>query len=182
MVNKAVFLDRDGVINQAAIWGDKPYAPRRIEDFKILAGAEDAIVKIKALGYLVLVVTNQPDINNKLVNPVEVNAMHDRLAHLPIEKIYVCPHSQNEGCLCRKPNPGMLFQARDEFNIDLSRSFMVGDRQGDMQASKSAGCTSVFIDNNYGETKIVNYDFICYDLLDFSELLAGFCNVKKFEN
>ena len=65
----------------------------------------------------------------------------------------------------------MLFQARDEFNIDLSRSYMVGDRQSDMQASKSAGCKSVFIDKNYGETKIVKYDFVCYDLVEFSQLL-----------
>ena len=87
---------------------------------------------------------------------------------LPIfQLIYVCPHSQHEGCLCRKPNPGMLFQARDEFNIDLSRSYMVGDRQSDMLASKSAGCTSVFIDKNYSETKIVKYDFVCYDFTNF---------------
>jgi len=173
VVNKAVFLDRDGVINQVTVWGGKPYAPRKAEDFVILPGAEDAIMRIRAFGYLVLVVTNQPDINNKQVDPAEVNAMHNRLAHLPIEKIYVCPHSQHEGCLCRKPNPGMLFQARDEFNIDLSRSYMVGDRQSDMLASKSAGCTSVFIDKNYSETKIVKYDFVCYDLFEFSQLLAG---------
>ena len=172
MVNKAVFLDRDGVINQAKVRGGKPYAPRKAEDFVILPGVEDAISRISALGYLVLVVTNQPDINNKQVELAEVNVMHDRLAHLPIKKIYICPHSQNEGCLCRKPNPGMLFQARDEFNIDLSRSFMVGDRQSDMQASKAAGCTSIFIDRNYDETKLVIYDVVCYDLLEFSELLV----------
>jgi D-glycero-D-manno-heptose 1,7-bisphosphate phosphatase len=173
VVNKAVFLDRDGVINQVAVWGGKPYAPRKAEDFVILPGVEDAIVRIRALGYLVLVVTNQPDINNKQVNLAEVNAMHDRLSHLPIEKIYVCPHSQHEGCLCRKPHPGMLLQARDEFNIDLSRSYMVGDRQSDMQASKSAGCKSVFIDKNYSETKMVKYNFVCYDLPEVSQLLAG---------
>jgi D-glycero-D-manno-heptose 1,7-bisphosphate phosphatase len=182
VVNKAVFLDRDGVINQVAVWGGKPYAPRKAEDFVILPGVEDAIMRIRALGCLVLVVTNQPDINNKQVNLAEVNAMHDRLAHLPIEKIYVCPHSQDEGCLCRKPNPGMLFQARDEFNINLSRSYMVGDRRSDMQASKSAGCTSIFINRNYGETEIVKYDFVCYDLVEVSQLLVGLLNVEKFEN
>ena len=173
MVNKAVFLDRDGVINQATVWGGKPYAPRKAEDFVILPGAEDAIMRIRAFGYLVLVVTNQPDINNKQVDPAEVNAMHNQLAHLPIEKIYVCPHSQDEDCLCRKPKPGMLFQALDEFNIDLSKSYMVGDRYSDMQASKSAGCKSVFIDRKYGETQLANSDFICYDLQEFSKLLVG---------
>ena len=172
MVNKAVFLDRDGVINLAKVRGGKPYAPQKAEDFVILPGVEDAINRISALGYLILVVTNQPDINNKQVDPAELNFMHDRLAHLPIEKIYICPHSQNEGCFCRKPKPGMLFQARDEFNIDLSRSYMVGDRQSDMQASKAAGCTSIFIDRNYAETKLVIYDLICYDLVEFSELLV----------
>ena len=120
-----------------------------------------------------MVVTNQPDINNKQVDPSEIDAMHLQLAHLPIEKIYICPHSQDEGCFCRKPNPGMLFQARDEFNIDLSKSYMVGDRQTDMQASKSAGCTGVFIDHKYSETKMEKFDFVCYDLKEFSQLLAG---------
>jgi len=182
MVNKAVFLDRDGVINQTEVRDGKPYAPRKIEDFIILPGVEDAIVNIKALGYLVVVVTNQPDINNNLVDSAAVEAMHNRLAHLPIDKIYVCPHTRDEGCFCRKPKPGMLFQARDELNIDLSKSYMVGDRQSDMQASIAAGCTSILMDYNYPETQLQIYDFICYNLIEFYELLLGFSNVRQPEN
>ncbi|MDB2324247.1 HAD-IIIA family hydrolase [Alphaproteobacteria bacterium] len=174
---RAVFLDRDGVINQAMVRDGKPYAPRKAENFIILPGVDDAIVRIRSLGFLVLVVTNQPDINNKQVDPAEISVMHDRLAHLPIEKIYVCPHSQREGCLCRKPNPGMLFKARDEFNIDLSRSYMVGDRQSDVEASNSAGCTSIFIDKNYTETDLVDHDVVCYSLPEFALLLERFINV-----
>ena len=182
MVNKAVFLDRDGVINFSEVRDGKPYAPRKVEDFIILDGVEEAIANIRALGYLVLVVTNQPDINNNLVEREEIDAMHRRLGHLPIEKIYVCPHTKDEGCSCRKPKPGMLLQAQAEFGIDLSKSFMIGDRQGDMQASEAAGCTSIFIDRKYRETKIVNYDFICYDLAECYELLLRAKNVGKSEN
>ena len=112
MVNKAVFLDRDGVINQAIVCGGKPYAPRKAEDFVILPGVEDAISKISALGYLVLVVTNQPDINNKQVDLAEVNVMHNRLAHLPIKKIYICPHSQtNSTLICPKATWSVIVRA-----------------------------------------------------------------------
>lgn len=176
MVNRAVFLDRDGVINYSEVRDGKPYAPRVARDFILLPGVENAIVDIKSMGYQIIVVTNQPDINNKLVNPLEIEKMHRRIAHLPISKIYVCPHSQNEGCVCRKPRPGMLFKAREDFNIDLTKSFMLGDRQSDMEASKSAGCKSVFIDKNYKETKDVYYDMLCSDITDFSYMLRGLEN------
>lgn len=182
MVAKAVILDRDGVINHAVVIEGKPFAPRKVSDFIILPGVEDAIVNISGLGYLIVVVTNQPDINNNLVGQAEVDAMHKELGHLPIERIYVCPHRRDEFCACRKPKPGMLFQARDELDLDLSKSFMVGDRQSDMEASNSAGCISVFIDYKYKETSEVIYDFICRDLGDFYKLLMSIENVEKSKN
>ena len=176
MVNRAVFLDRDGVINRAEVRDGKPYAPRKIEDFIILPGVDDAIVNINALGYLVVVVTNQPDINNELVDPREIDAMHDRLSHLPIKKVYICPHTSYENCFCRKPKPGMLFRARDELDINLSDSYMVGDRQSDVQASVAAGCKSIFIDYGYRETGLQNPDYICDNLCDFYQYLLGAVN------
>ena len=176
MVNKAVFLDRDGVINHSEVRGGKPYAPRLAKDFILLPGVENAIIDIKSMGYQIIVVTNQPDINNKLVNPLEIEKMHRSISHLPISRIYVCPHSQNEGCVCRKPRPGMLFKAREDFNIALNKSFMLGDRQSDMEASNAAGCKSVFIDKKYKETKDVYYDILCADIQNFSDMLRGLKN------
>jgi len=115
VANKAVFLDRDGVINRALVRNGKPYAPRTLEDFEILPGVIDTVQALKRAGYLMIVVTNQPDIGNGLVDAAVVERMHAQLcAAMPIDAVYVCPHRQDEGCDCRKPKPGMLFSAKND--------------------------------------------------------------------
>lgn len=151
-LRRAVFLDRDGVINRSHVVAGKPYAPRRIEDFRLLPGAAVAIDTLATAGFLVFVVTNQPDIGNRLVAPSVVTAMHERLRReLRIEEVYCCPHRQDENCTCRKPAPGMLLEAAACHHIDLSASFMVGDRSSDMEAGQRAGCDTIFIDRRYAE-------------------------------
>ena len=153
MVSKAIFLDRDGVINKSIMKDGKPHAPRKFSDFKLFPGVVEAIKNLSDAGYLIFVATNQPDIGNKLVDPNEVEKMHAYLMEkLPIKEIYMCPHRQDENCECRKPKPGMLFAAKNKFNIDMSASFMVGDRYSDVQTSLAAGCTPVFVDHDYLET------------------------------
>ena len=166
MANKAVFLDRDGVINRALVRDGKPYAPRSLEDFEILPDVAKAIQRLKAAGYLIFVVTNQPDIGNGLVDKAVIEQMHAQLyAALPITKIYMCPHRQDEGCECRKPRPGMLLAAQQEFDVDMGASYMVGDRYGDVQASLAAGCRPIFIDKNYIETPVFSVNLRTDDLL-----------------
>ena len=154
MTRPAVFLDRDGVINRAEVRDGKPYAPRRLQDFRLLPGVPKAVRALREEGFLVVVVTNQPDVGNDLIDPSVIEAMHDRLrARLPIDTIEVCAHRQAEGCDCRKPKPGMLLAAARRLAIDLRRSFVVGDRWHDIVAGRDAGCCTVFVNRGYGERK-----------------------------
>ncbi len=149
----AVFLDRDGVINRSNVIEGKPYAPRRLADFRLLPGAVAAVERLRAAGFKVVVVTNQPDIGNGLVDAAEVEAMHARLRQrMSVDDIRVCPHRQTDGCACRKPAPGMLLAAAAEHGIDLSASYMVGDRNSDIVAGAEAGCYTLLIRRGYFET------------------------------
>lgn len=156
----AVFLDRDGVLSRSEVRDGKPYAPTRLEDFGLLPDAGPALTALKKAGFLLVVVTNQPDVGNGLVDRAEVDRMNDALADtLPVDAIKTCFHAQSAGCTCRKPEPGMLLEAAEELSIDLSGSFMVGDRWNDIEAGRAAGCRTVFIDRHYGERKPANQDF-----------------------
>jgi D-glycero-D-manno-heptose 1,7-bisphosphate phosphatase len=151
-VRRAVFLDRDGVISRSYVRNGRPYAPLRLEDFRLLPGAAAAVKSLRMGGFVVVVVTNQPDIGNGLVDATVVEAMHARLrARVRVDDIRMCPHRQDEGCACRKPQPGMLLEAAARWNIDLARSYMVGDRDGDIVAGKAAGCYTFLVDRRYSE-------------------------------
>jgi D-glycero-D-manno-heptose 1,7-bisphosphate phosphatase len=150
----AVFLDRDGVVNRAEVRDGKPYAPRRVQDFRLLPGAAGAVRLLRDAGFLVVVITNQPDIANGYVAAPVVEAMHQALRRrLPIDAIEMCPHGDADGCRCRKPQPGLLVDAADRLGIDLKTSFMVGDRAKDVLAGRAVGCYTVFIDRGYREPK-----------------------------
>jgi len=155
----AVFLDRDGVINRSEVRDGKPYAPRRLQDFRLLPGVVSAIHDLKQAGLLVIVVTNQPDIDNGLVDAAVVDAMHEKLRQVSsIDDVLVCPHRQDAGCRCRKPRPGMLIKAAEKWKINLKKSFVVGDRWGDIVAGQEAGCYNIFINRHYKETRQINAD------------------------
>jgi D-glycero-D-manno-heptose 1,7-bisphosphate phosphatase len=149
---RAVFVDRDGVLNRALVRNGKPYAPRRLADFRLLPGAARAVVALKQAGFLVIVVTNQPDIGHGLIAPAAVEAMHERLrARIPVDKIMVCPHRQDENCACRKPKPGLLLDAAERWGIDLRQSYMIGDRWSDVVAGRTARVYTVLVDRGYSE-------------------------------
>ena len=146
----AVFLDRDGVIVVPEFRDRRSFAPRRLQDFRLYPEAAASLQKLKRAGFLLAVVTNQPDVGNGLMSRSEVEAMHEIMRReLPLDAIKVCFHGQAEGCDCRKPKPGMLLEAADELGINLKRSFMVGDRSSDVEAGRAAGCATVFIDLGY---------------------------------
>ena len=150
--NKAVFLDRDGVINRAVVRDKKPYPPDSVQELEILPDVPEALHLLKENGFLLIVVTNQPDVGRGTQKRETIEKMHSFLKNqLPLDDIYVCWHGEDGECDCRKPLPGMLFQAAEKYGIDLSQSFLVGDRWKDIEAGKLGGCKTVFIDYGYNE-------------------------------
>lgn len=147
----AVFLDRDGVLTRSFVRAGRPYAPRSLHEFTILPGTEDVLVALRRAGFLLIVVTNQPDVGRGLVPREAAEEMHRRLrVGLPIDDIFSCYClEEDEACECYKPRPGMLLSAASKWSIDLSRSFIVGDRWRDIGAGKAAGCKTVFLDRGY---------------------------------
>jgi D-glycero-D-manno-heptose 1,7-bisphosphate phosphatase len=150
--HRAVFLDRDGVISRALVRDRKPFAPRHLNEFRLLPGVGDAVTQLKSVGFLIIVVTNQPDVGHGLTTPETLAAMHARLSErLPVDAILVCPHRQDAGCACRKPKSGMIHQAEADWGIDVRRSYLVGDRSTDIVAGRAAGLYTVFLDRGYAE-------------------------------
>jgi D-glycero-D-manno-heptose 1,7-bisphosphate phosphatase len=175
-LKRAVFLDRDGVLNHSLVRNGKPYAPRTLNDFRINPEAISATRSFKNKEFLTVVVTNQPDVGNGFVDQSIVEEMHVNLSKmLMLDKIKVCYHSQQANCSCRKPKPGMLYEAASELNIDLSQSFMIGDRAGDVLAGKAAGCTTIFLDYSYSELQAGCEDFIVLSLQDAARVILERC-------
>jgi len=161
----AVFLDRDGVLVRGEMRNGKSHAPRRLQDFRLLPGAVDAVAALRAHGFLAVVVTNQPDIGNGLVAADVVEAMHAIMrARIPLDGIEMCPHRQTDNCACRKPKAGMLIAAAERLGIDFSASFMVGDRSSDVVAGRSVGCYTLFVDRGYDRCTDIKPDAVVKSL------------------
>ena len=149
---KAVFLDRDGVLNEPVVRDGKPHPPAGIEELSIYPDAAAALARLKAAGYLLIVVTNQPDVARGTTPRAAVEAINAALgAALPIDDFLVCWHDDADICACRKPKPGLMKEAAGRYGIDLSRSFLIGDRWRDIDAGAAAGCRTVLIDRHYRE-------------------------------
>lgn len=149
---KAVFLDRDGVLNRAIVRNGKPFPPATLSELQIVPDAPMALKDLKALGFLLIGVTNQPDVAQGTLNREVVETINaSLLAALPLQEILVCYHDDGDGCDCRKPRPGLLLLAAARHAVDLSSSFMIGDRWKDIEAGRRAGCTTILIDHGYTE-------------------------------
>ncbi len=156
-MKSAVFLDRDGVLNEAIIRDGKPYPPAQANDVKLLPQVRDACYTLKESGVLLIVITNQPDIARGITTQATVDLIHKRLlSQLPLDDICVCPHDDSDACHCRKPRPGLILDAAKSWGIDLGRSVMVGDRWRDHEAGTNAGCATIFIDHSYQEPRPSN--------------------------
>lgn len=146
----AIFLDRDGVINKAIMNNGRPFSPRKINNFEIMTDVEEALNRFHELGYVNIIITNQPDIARGLINKQTINEMHSLIRkRLTIDDIFVCPHDDSDKCLCRKPKPGMIMNAVTKWHIDLSNSYFIGDTWKDVYAGKSAGCSTILLDRLY---------------------------------
>jgi|TARA_B110000881_G_C18544643_1_gene500483 D-glycero-D-manno-heptose 1,7-bisphosphate phosphatase len=148
-MTKAIFLDRDGVINQER----KDYV-KKVEEFIILKNVSNAINLIKNHNFLVIIITNQSAVNRKLLTIENLNKIHKNLQeylkkhNTSFDGIYFCPHRPNENCNCRKPKPGLIIQAVNDFKIEISQSFMIGDSKTDIQAAENAGCKGILLKKN----------------------------------
>ena len=156
-MRRAVFLDRDGVLNQPVVRNGLPFPPQRLAEFRVYDDVPSGCARLKAAGFLLVVVTNQPDVGRGRQARGEVEAMHEKLrAILPtLDAIEVCWHAgekYGDPCDCRKPRPGMLLRAAAQFQVDLKQSFLIGDRWRDIDCARAAGCTAVFIDRAYAES------------------------------
>ncbi|MBX6311599.1 MAG: HAD family hydrolase [Isosphaeraceae bacterium] len=152
-MNRAVFLDRDGVLNRALVRGGRPYPPGSLEELEILPGVAEALRSLRAAGFLLVGATNQPDVARGTQRREVIEAMNARLlAELPLLEIRVC-YEDGDTCPQRKPNPGLLLEAAEAHRIDLAASFMIGDRWRDIEAGRRAGCRTIFLDLGYIERR-----------------------------
>ena len=162
----AVFLDRDGVLNDSVVRDGVPRPPHSVAEFRLLPGVVEACASLRAAGFALVVVTNQPDIARGLLTREAVDAINARLAELvELDEICVCPHDDGDNCECRKPRPGMLLGAGKRLSLDMGGSVCVGDRWRDVEAAKGAGVTAVHVDRGYREEPaVVGADAVVADL------------------
>jgi len=152
MQQRAVFLDRDGVLNHAVVKNGKPYPPANLAELSIPDDAVSALTALKSAGFLLIGATNQPDVARGTTTQASVEAINNKLMDLlPLDTILVCYHDDADQCDCRKPLPGLMLSAAAKHHIDLTNSFMIGDRWKDITAGQNAGCKTIWLKQNYDE-------------------------------
>lgn len=143
---RAVFLDRDGVINGTVMRRGAARAPQDLSEWTWIEGVHETLHALHASRYLLIVCTNQPDVVRGWQTREQVELFHRHIvSELPVARIYACFHDAADACACRKPRPGMLLSASADFNVDLTQSFMVGDRASDVEAGRAAGCRTIHL-------------------------------------
>jgi|TARA_B100001964_G_scaffold223234_1_gene268935 D-glycero-D-manno-heptose 1,7-bisphosphate phosphatase len=181
-MKKAVFLDRDGVINKAFIKDGKPTSPNSLDELEILPGVKESILKLKKLNFICLVVTNQPDVPRGKINKNNVIKINNFLKKkIELDDIFVCYHDDKDNCNCRKPKPGLLLQASKKWNVDFKKSFMIGDRWRDIQAGEEVGCKTIYLNYNYKDIKPKDPSFVTDTLLNAVYIIEKVQN-RKFNN
>jgi D-glycero-D-manno-heptose 1,7-bisphosphate phosphatase len=167
---KAVFLDRDGVINRMYFRKGAYRSPQAMSEWAYFDGVHSTLEALRDRGYLLIVCTNQPDVARGWLAREQVDEFHrDIEARLPVTRIYACFHDDASACVCRKPKPGMLLQGSQEFDVDLARSWMVGDRWKDIEAGRAAGCRTIYLRHDYDREASGGADFeirVLPELLD----------------
>ena len=152
MNRRAVFLDRDGVLNEAIVRGGRAYAPVTLNEFRLVADSAAQVARLRAAGLLCIVFTNQPEVARGVLPREVLNAMHSRLRiTAAVDDVFVCEHDPAAGCECHKPRPGMIREAAARWGISLPTSFVIGDRWRDVEAGRAAGCYTVLIQRPYSQ-------------------------------
>lgn len=178
-MKRAVFLDRDGVLNQTMLIDGVPKPPNLIEDVEILPGVIEAIQILLKHHFVPVVVTNQPDVARGDVTQSQVNAINAFIGSTTdVKHFYTCFHDDSDLCDCRKPLPGLIYRATNDLNLSLKDSFMVGDRWRDIGAGNAAGCRSFYIDQSYDERKPESPYTRVSSLLSAAEIITESFNEK----
>lgn len=172
--NRAVFLDRDGTINE-----DKNYLSD-VRNLKIIPGAIEAANLLKKKGFLIFIVSNQSGLARGFFKPEDLERIHDKIKEIfPLDGIYYCPHHPDENCSCRKPKPKMLLALADKFRIDLARSYLIGDALSDMEMGQRAGCKALLVLTGRGKETEASLgeggppvEFIAGDILEAAKWIA----------
>ena len=171
---RAVFLDRDGVINRPVVRDGLPFAASTLDEFEIFPEVPEACRRLKDAGFFLIVATNQPDVGRGTMKKETVEAIHTEMCRLlPIDRVEVCYHPGHgaSNCDCRKPKPGLLLNAARELGIDLARSWMVGDRWRDIDCGLAAGCRTIFVDRGYAEALKQTPDFRVKNLAEAADII-----------
>jgi D-glycero-D-manno-heptose 1,7-bisphosphate phosphatase len=158
--NKAIFLDRDGVINHVLYHEgvNKPSSPWKFEEFQLYNGVEKPLEELRKMGFLLLIISNQPDISKGKIEEGMTEKVNKIIFEkLPIQDILICPHEDRHNCNCRKPKPGMIIELSKKWNVDIGKSFLIGDRWKDIEAGENAGCTSILLDKPYNKDTKAEY-------------------------
>lgn len=175
--SRAIFLDRDGVLNRALLREGRPYPPSSLVEVEILPGVKDALQALKDAGFLLIVVTNQPDVARGTVSRNQVEEINRFLAdNLILDEFRTCYHDDSDACNCRKPAPGALLAAAREHRLNLDRSYMVGDRWRDIEAGQRAGCKTIFLDYGYKEPQPKAVDHRVQNLVEATTII-----LKEFQ-
>ena len=168
----AVFLDRDGVLIRTFVRDGVPHPPDHASEMEVLPGVSDALQRLKAAGFALIVVTNQPDVARGTQTRDIVEAMNDQLMRqLQLDGIFVCYHDSADGCACRKPKAGLILQAAQVHELDVAASFIVGDRWSDIAAGAAAGCRTLLVDRPYSDSGRCKPDFVVADLPAAAEVI-----------
>jgi D-glycero-D-manno-heptose 1,7-bisphosphate phosphatase len=173
-MKRAVFLDRDGVLNRSVLIDGVPKPPTSVEHVEILAGVIEAIQIFRSHGFVPVVITNQPDVARGVTTQSQVEAINAFIGSVTdIRHFYTCFHDDADNCNCRKPAPGLIYRAANELDLSVGDSYMVGDRWRDISAGQAAGCHTFFIDYSYAELKPRMPFKQVSSLLEAANLMAG---------
>jgi len=172
MPRSAVFLDRDGVLNASFVREGVSYPPQNARELEILPDVPEAMSLLSGAGFLLIGVTNQPDVARGTQSVAEIERINSYLkGQLPLQAIYTCYHDNADKCACRKPLPGLLLQAAADYDIVLAESYMVGDRWSDVVAGEAAGCTTFLINQSYSQSERCKPNYSVRDLLEAARII-----------
>ena len=178
----AVFLDRDGVLNEAIVRNGNPYSPSSLEEVRIAPEARAACSQLRMAGLTTVMVTNQPEVARGTITLQRAEMICQIVAEeVGIDAVRMCPHDDGDHCGCRKPAPGMLLDAAENLYLDLEASYLVGDRWNDVEAGRQAGVRTALLQRKYGNEQAVVADFADKSLLTVVEWIISSLSAERAE-
>ena len=167
---RAVFFDRDGVVNKVILRDEKPFSPRTLEEFVLTEGVRETVSILKRKGYKAILISNQPEVARGRITRDTLDQMMQRVnGEVALDDIFICLHDDDDHCVCRKPKPGMILEASRKWKIDLRASYVIGDTWKDMEAGKAAGCKTILLDAVYNRD--VRSDFRVTSLAEAVDII-----------